>query len=472
MAEGKTTTIDVAIALSGDKEYKSSLAQITRGVNVLASDLKATTAAFSGQKLSMDQLTTKSEKLTAVYKAQAEKVDLMTAKLEEMKSSGEASDDEIARFTIQLNKAKEQLNKTGAELDRTNAAMEDAEDAGEGAADAIGETGDAAEDAGKKTGGLGDKLKGLASGGAAVAKAALAATAAAAAAMGAAIAAAAKEAYQMAQAAAGYADELLTTSTVTGVSTDTLQEWGLAARLVDTDVETMTGGMTRITKAMGEAAGGSKSAKEKFKKLGISITDSNGELRSSEDVFMDAIDALGNIENETERDALAMELFGKSAKELNPLIKAGSKGLKGVSDEAHRLGGVLSEEALAAMGDFDDSIQKMQYAGEGLKNVIGATVMPIFQPFVDLATDSMAEVSNALSDGLQPGELGDIIKKLLPKAKAAIKDLLNTLKDMLPELIGAVTELIGGIAEMLPDLLDVLIPAALSCQSPVSSCSA
>ena len=61
-------------------------------------------------------------------------------------------------------------------------------------------------------------------------------------------------------------------------------------------------------------------------------------MRDADDVFMDMVDALGSIENETERDALAMQIFGKSARELNPLIRAGSKALADYSKEAEELG--------------------------------------------------------------------------------------------------------------------------------------
>ena len=100
------------------------------------------------------------------------------------------------------------------------------------------------------------------------------------------------------------------------------------ADLVDTSLGTMTGSMTKLTRAMQKARGGNKDAVATFEQLGVQVTNADGSLRDSTDVFFDIIDALGAMEEGTERDALAMDIFGKSAQELNPLIAAGSAAIE------------------------------------------------------------------------------------------------------------------------------------------------
>ena len=118
--------------------------------------------------------------------------------------------------------------------------------------------------------------------------------------------------------------------------------------LVDVDVSTVASSLKKLTKNMDSARGGTGAAADAFATLGVSVTDINGSLRDNEDVFYDTIDALGKMENETERDALAMAIFGKSATDLNPMIEAGSKQLKAFADEAHEMGYVLDGDALKA----------------------------------------------------------------------------------------------------------------------------
>ena len=110
----------------------------------------------------------------------------------------------------------------------------------------------------------------------------------------------------MATKAAASADDLLTLSNVTGFSVEELQKLQYASSFVDVSMETMTGSITKLTKNM---ASGNKV----FDQLGISITDQNGNMRDATDVWYEALEALGKVENETERDQLSMELFGKSA---------------------------------------------------------------------------------------------------------------------------------------------------------------
>ena len=169
-----------------------------------------------------------------------------------------------------------------------------------------------------------------------------------------------KELHEITLQAAADADELITQSMVTGLSTETLQQWKYAENLIDVSVSTMTGSLSKLTRAMYDAQTGNKAAAETFAALGVSITDSSGHLRSAEDVFYDVIDALGGVENQTERDALAMEVMGRSAQELNPLILQGSDALRELAAEAEATGYVLDESQIQKLGEVDDAYQRMQ----------------------------------------------------------------------------------------------------------------
>lgn len=176
---------------------------------------------------------------------------------------------------------------------------------------------------------------------------------------------------------AKFADDLNTLSSTTGIATDELQKLQYAADFVDVSVDTMTGSITKLTQSMSKARDGSKESEEAFKKLHIRITDGSGALRDANDVFYESIDKLGKIKNETERDALAMKLFGRSAKELNPLIEAGSKRLKELGVEAENLGLVLGQDELDRANEFNNALDRMKDVADGLKNSLGLVLLPI-----------------------------------------------------------------------------------------------
>lgn len=219
--------------------------------------------------------------------------------------------------------------------------------------------------------------------------------------------------------AAETADELMTLSKTTGIETDELQKLQYAASFVDVELNTMTGAMTKLTSTMSKARDGSKESAEAFKQLHIRVTDAHGQLRDSNDVFYETIDALGRIKNETERDALAMKVFGKSAKELNPLIEAGSKQLKELGIEAENLGVIMSGDDLEALGELQDSMDRFKATTEGLKNSLALTLLPVLTALFDAISRIPVPVLKTLV------VLGGVVTSIVLAVKA-IKSLTDT----------------------------------------------
>lgn len=191
---------------------------------------------------------------------------------------------------------------------------------------------------------------------------------------------------------AAYADEIITVSAQYGVSAQELQSYYYAAELVDVSVDTLTKSMAKNIKSMAAARDGSKQSAEAYEALGISVVNADGTLRDSEKVYWEVIDALGKQTNETERDALAQQLLGKSALELNTLIKAGSGTMKEYAQEAQKAGYILSDDVLATLGALDDAEQKQQNNLTALKNAIGNAVAP--------EMTKLKELENELLSGL------------------------------------------------------------------------
>ena len=188
---------------------------------------------------------------------------------------------------------------------------------------------------------------------------------------------------QAVQDSAEFADEILTLSSQTGLATDTLQEFSYMAELIDVSLDTVTGSLTKLTNNMQAAASGSGAAYDAFQALGVSVTDSEGHLRNSEEVFYEVIDALGQMTNETERDAYSMDIFGRSAQDLNPMIEAGSDAISAFADEAHEMGYVLDNEALESLGGMDDSFQRVQRQMEAVRNQIVTAMAPAITEIAD-----------------------------------------------------------------------------------------
>lgn len=122
-------------------------------------------------------------------------------------------------------------------------------------------------------------------------------------------------------------------------------------------------------------------------------------------MYWEVIDALGEIENVTERDALAMTLLGKSGTELNTIIDAGSEAFKAYGEEAEAMGAVMSGKNLNVLGAFNDKIQQLKAGTEGLKNSAALIALPFLD---DLASDGIPILAK-FSKGIQQAN-GDVTK--------------------------------------------------------------
>ena len=123
------------------------------------------------------------------------------------------------------------------------------------------------------------------------------------------------------------ADDVLTMSRNTGISTAELQKFAYASDRIDVSTEAMVKAFTKLKTKIDPS-------NESLAKLGVAATNADGSLRDANDVFYDVLQALSQVENETERDQLAMELFGKSADELSGIIDDGGAALREYGEEA------------------------------------------------------------------------------------------------------------------------------------------
>ena len=195
------------------------------------------------------------------------------------------------------------------------------------------------------------------------------------------------------------ADDLNTLSTQTGISTEDLQKYAAAADLVDVPLETMTKSQVKLTKSMSAAKDGSKKQAEAFDKLGVAVTDSNGELRDAGDVFDDTIKALGKMENPTERNALAQKIFGKNASELNSLIADGGKTYAQVAKvyEDNDLS-IVDQETLDKANEFNDALDTIKMTGAAALSKVGTQLAAYLAPAMEKVSAALSKIMGFISN--------------------------------------------------------------------------
>lgn len=236
-----------------------------------------------------------------------------------------------------------------------------------------------------------------------------------------------------------WADDLNTMAKIYHISTDELQKYAAAADLVDVDVETIAKSHVKLAKSMASAADGTGATADAFAKLGVSVTDSNGELRSSDEVWQDVIKALGNVENETERDTLAMQLMGKSAAKLNPLIEDGGKTYENVAKTMQKYGlDFIDQDTLNRANEFNDSLDTIKMIGattfQQLGTQLAAYLAPVLEKVVDLV-----------------GRLANWFLQLSPETQTLITIIAGVVAVAAPLLIG-----LGKIAFAISSIISLI----------------
>ena len=234
------------------------------------------------------------------------------------------------------------------------------------------------------------------------------------------------------------ADDLNTLSKQTGLSTDALQKMQYASDLVDVSVEDITGAVGKMKKSMS----GSPDA---FEALGVSVTNADGSMRDAESVFYDTLEALSQIENETERDQAAYEVFGKSADQLAGIVDDGGAALKAYGDEAENLGLIMSGDTLDSLNEVNDEIDRGKAQLSGAATQLGATVAEVLLPLVEPLTEGIKKITEFIQ-GLSPETVGLVMK--IMAVVAVIAPLLMG--------IGSVISTIGTIMTIIPALVSAI----------------
>lgn len=413
------------VGVEGNSEFKQAIKKINEELKTMDSALKLVESSFEGQMNSMEALTAKGKALQDLYDKQSEKVKTLTAAMQNAQnaeaqyankandlktrlaaaqaemdrlknSTGDTSAEqkrlaneitsltrelkaaergqskaasEVNRYQRELNLATVQLNKFENELKDNKRYLSEAQSATDKCAvsiDKYGKKTKEAADATTETVEQGNLLQKIFAGGF------LANIATQAVNM---LVNALK---QLASAAVEAAGDLVRLNAETGVSIERLQEMQYVLTALDGSLETLERAQAKLTRSMDDARRGSEEYADAFARLGIEYKNADGSLRDATSVMYEAFDALGKIGSEADRDAIALRLFGRSAMELNPLIKAGSEEIKRLSEEAHTMGAVMSEETVQKLDTAADRVDMFNMSLKAKAGEAAAAVLDFF----------------------------------------------------------------------------------------------
>lgn len=421
------------IGLEGEREFKKALSEINRSFKVLGSEMKLVSSQFDKNDKSVQALSARNTVLNKEIDSQKQKVETLKSALDNAATSFGENDRRTQNWQIQLNHAEAALNNMERELDQNNKTLEDAEKSFDGAGDEATDFGKSLEETGKLSEDAGSRLKKVGE----VAKSIGKAMATAVAAIGAAAVAAGKKLWNMSTDVASAGDEIDKMSQKIGLSAKAYQEWGYVFERSGTDVNNLQGSMKKLSEVITQAANGSTSAVEKLSAIGLSIDDLNA--KSQDEQLSIIIAALQDMESGAERTAAASALLGRSATELGAVLNMTAEETEALKREANEYGMIMSDEAVAASADFEDSLTRLSWTMGGVKKRMVGDLLP----GISLVMDGL---SNLVAGNEEAGE----------QIKDGVSSVINTISDMIPSLVGLISMIAAAILESAPAIIHAL----------------
>lgn len=247
-------------------------------------------------------------------------------------------------------------------------------------------------------------------------------------------------------------DRLDELSAKTGISTEELSKLGYAAKLTGTDLEDLNGAFDKLAKNAVKALDPTSKQAEIFKALGVEVKDSNGNLKTTDDLIKDVATAFKQLNDDTLEAAAAQELFGKSGAGLLEFLNLGADGLAEMGQKATELGAVFDEETTKAAADLKDEF-------DNLKTITGALLVDVLRPLIpvlkDIAVDlqgvakeSTGVAGSATSAGQDIAELVTTIKDLGTGSITVLEGMREVLNGLQDQALGY-TALVLGRADAL-----------------------
>ena len=265
---------------------------------------------------------------------------------------------------------------------------------------------------------------------------------------------------------AEYGDNIDKMSQRLGLSYEGFQKWDYILGQSGVDIDSMQTGLKTLTNQLDDARNGSADAQARFEALGLSLEDISN--MSREEVFESVISGFQQMEDSTERAALANDLFGKSGQNLTPLFNQSVESTQALAQAAEDLGMIMSDDAVKASADYQDALDTMQRSMAGLKNNMMGNFLPGITSVMDGLTElftgdgdsGVAKITEGIDTIVE--QMTANFPKILEVGMSIVQSLAQAIMDNLPALAEAALQLVGTIASFVLENLPTLIEVGLN----------
>lgn len=233
-----------------------------------------------------------------------------------------------------------------------------------------------------------------------------------------------------------------------GISTEAYQYWSLVLQRAGTDASQLSMAIRNMTTFTQELSEGNADALLTLQKLGIGYEDFMN--MNTEEQLYTIVEALQGMESQTDKTAIAQEIFGNRVyQELLPLLNMQQGSLEDLRKEFEDLGLILSDNTIKNISAVGDKIDNFINTIKTLGLMIGAELLPEIQ----LITEGLIGLANGSDDAMQ--SLSDGLTGLIDKVAKSLPTIISVAGDLLLEIIVGLGEVLSN-PEIINSLVDVI----------------
>lgn len=251
--------------------------------------------------------------------------------------------------------------------------------------------------------------------------------------------------YELTEKFAHFAEELHVAATSAGITVEAFQKLAFASKQSGISQDEMAGGMARLSRQLYQARLGGEHAQKAFAQAGFSQSQIAG-FKTGQDVMMALADRMKGMTDPIQKQALAMQLMGRGSVNMVGFLSQGSAAIKGMGNEAERLGIVLGEKQVEALVKVEHGLQKLWGVAKG----IAATFAAYLAPSVTFLIDQTLKYVEANRKLIQSE-----VEKWAHRTAFAMGFLYGLIKDVVVIVFGLGKRLIA-FSEAHPHIMKVL----------------
>ena len=190
-----------------------------------------------------------------------------------------------------------------------------------------------------------------------------------------------------------FIDAIGKTSTMTGIATDTIQAFHLAARESGTDIDGANKALVKFARSVGDAQRGLKTMKDIFAALGVELETSDGNFKSTDQLLAEVASGIGGLGSQTQKATVLANLFGRQGILLTGALEdLSEKGLDKFIDRAERLGLILSTKTIRRIEQFNDAVGVIKMQIGSFVNNVSSSFIPIFETMQVVIAKKIEEI--------------------------------------------------------------------------------